>query len=208
MLSVGVPMISGGDEVGRTQRGNNNAYCQDNEISWMNWELTPEQKEFLEFTRRLIRICRDHPVLRRRKFFQGRRIRGAEVLDIAWLDSSGREMTDVMWNSPDVRCLGVRLNGDAIDEVDERGEPIVGDTLVLMLNAGDDAIPFVLPATTPPERWEALLDTAAPWIPSRRLHAGDRYQLRGRSMAVLKLNCRKEDLRRVADRGPGGSTDA
>jgi isoamylase len=199
MFSVGVPMISGGDEIGRTQRGNNNAYCQDNEISWIHWEFTPEQGEFFDFTRRLIRIWKDHPVLRRRKFFQGRRIRGAEVLDIAWLDPSGREMTDETWNSPDVRCLGVRLNGDAIDEVDERGEPIVGDTLVLMLNASDEPIPFVLPPTTPLERWETLIDTADPWIPSRRLRSGDRYELQARSMAVLKLNCRREDLRRAGD---------
>ena len=129
MLSVGVPMLSGGDEVGRTQLGNNNAYCQDNEISWTPWELDAEQRDFLEFTRRLIRVWRDHPVLRRRKFFQGRRIRGADVIDIAWIDPSGREMTDETWNSPDVRCLGVRLNGDAIDEVNERGQRIVGETL-------------------------------------------------------------------------------
>ena len=107
MLSVGVPMISGGDELGRTQAGNNNAYCQDNEISWTSLgDRRPERRDFLEFTRRLIRIWKDHPVLRRRKFFQGRRIRGADVSDIAWLDPSGREMTDDTWSSPDVRCLG------------------------------------------------------------------------------------------------------
>ena len=140
LFSVGVPMISGGDELCRTQRGNNNAYCQDNAISWTDWTMTPERQEFLDFTRRMIRIWKDHPVLRRRKFFQGRRIRGAEVLDIAWLDPAGVEMTDEMWNSPDVRALGVRLNGDAIQEVNERGERIVGDTLLLMLNAGDAAV--------------------------------------------------------------------
>ena len=136
MLSVGVPMISGGDELSRTQRGNNNAYCQDNEISWLDWTLTPEHQEFLDFTRRVIRIWKDHPVLRRRKFFQGRRIRGAEVQDIAWLDPTGAEMTDDMWNSPDVRVLGVRLNGDAIQEINERGERIVDDTFLVMFNAG------------------------------------------------------------------------
>src|SRR5678816_192013 len=149
MLSVGVPMISGGDEVGRTQRGNNNAYCQDNDISWTPWTLPRADRDFLDFTRRLIRIWKEHPVLRRRKFFQGRRIRGADVLDIAWLDPSGREMTDETWNSPDVRCLGVRLNGDAIDEMDERGDRIVGETLVIMLNAGEDTVPFSLPETGP-----------------------------------------------------------
>jgi len=193
MLSVGVPMISGGDEVGRTQQGNNNAYCQDNEISWTNWDLTASQRDFLTFVRRLIKIRKDHAVLRRRKFFQGRRIRGKDVLDITWLDASGREMADDTWNSPGVRCLGVRLNGDAIDEIDERGERIVGDTLVMLLNAGADAIPFVLPATTPAERWETLLDTADPWQAPRTLRGRERYQLQARAMAVLRLEGSKRD---------------
>src|SRR3954453_23362717 len=204
LLSVGVPMISGGDELGRTQRGNNNAYCQDNEISWVEWEPTPERQEALDFPKRLIRLWKDHPVLRRRKFFQGRRIRGAEVQDIAWLDPTRAEMTDEMWNSPDVRVLGVRLNGDAIQEVNERGERIAGDTLLLMLNAGAEPISFVLPATSPIERWETLIDTADPFEASRRLRASDRYVVHPRSMAVLKLNNRKEDLRRAADWGPQG----
>jgi glycogen operon protein len=204
LMSVGVPMISSGDELCRTQRGNNNAYCQDNPISWTDWTLTPERQDFLDFTRRVIRMWKDHPVLRRRKFFQGRRIRGAEVLDIAWLDSTGAEMTDEMWNSPDARSLGVRLNGDAIQDVNERGERIVSDTLLLLLNSGDQATAFVLPPTSTIERWDTLLDTADPWQPSRRLRAGDRYVLRGRSMAVLRLSNRRDDLRRAADWGPQG----
>jgi glycogen operon protein len=195
MFSVGVPMISGGDEIGRTQHGNNNAYCQDTEISWTHWNLTAAQKDFLEFTRRVIRIWKDHPVMRRRKFFQGRRIRGADVLDIAWLDPSGREMTDETWSSPDVRCLGVRLNGDAIDEVDERGERIVGDTVLLLLNADPSPVAFILPPISPLGRWETLIDTSDPWHPPRRLRAGDRYQLQAQSMAALKLNNRPEDPR-------------
>jgi isoamylase len=204
LLSVGVPMISGGDELCRTQLGNNNAYCQDSSISWTDWTLTPERREFLEFTRRLIRLWRDHPVLRRRKFFQGRGIRGADVLDIAWLDPAGAEMTDEMWHAPEGRALGVRLNGDAIQEVNERGERIVGDTLLLILNGSDAAIPFVLPPTQPIERWDTLLDTAEPWQAQRRLRAGDLYDLPGHSMAVLKLNNRREDLQRVTDWGPQG----
>src|SRR5207253_4027731 len=179
-----VPMISGGDELCRTQGGNNNGYCQDNEISWTDWTASPEREEFLSFTRRVIRLWKDHPVLRRRKFFQGRRIRGAEVQDIAWLDPTGTEMTDEMWNSPDVRGLGVRLNGDAIQEVNERGERIVGDTLLLILNAGDQPLSFVLPPTAPIERWDTLVDTTEPWRPARRFRAGDRYELRGRAMSV------------------------
>jgi isoamylase len=204
LLSIGVPMITAGDELGRTQGGNNNAYCQDNEISWVDWQMTSERLEFLEFTRRVIRLWTDHPVLRRRKFFQGRRIRGAEVQDIAWLDPAGAEMTDEMWNSPDVAVLGVRLNGDAIQEVNERGERIVGATLLVMLNADKDRIPFVLPATSPIERWETLLDTADPWAAPQRFRGADRYELHGRSMAVLKLNARREDLRKTAEWGPQG----
>ena len=204
MLSVGVPMLSGGDEVGRTQLGNNNAYCQDNEISYTPWEIDSEQRDFLEFTRRLIRVWRDHPVLRRRKFFQGRRIRGADVTDILWIDPSGVEMNDSTWNSPDVRCLGVRLNGDAIDEIDERGERIVGDTLVILLNAGDEAVPFSLPDTGPTERWETLIDTADPWSPVRWLMAKDRYRLQSRSMTVLRLGSRARDFQRASEWGPMG----
>jgi glycogen operon protein len=197
-------MISGGDELCRTQGGNNNAYCQDNEISWTDWTLTPERREFLEFARRIIRIWKDHPVLRRRKFFQGRRIRGAEVIDIAWLGPSGAEMTDEMWNSPEGRGIGVRLNGDAIKEVNERGDPIIGDTLLVILNAGDQPLSFVLPTSTPTERWDTLVDTADPWQQARRLRAGDRYDLPGRAVAVLKLNCRRNDRRRATDWGPQG----
>jgi glycogen operon protein len=200
MLSVGVPMISGGDEVGRTQQGNNNAYCQDNEISWTRWDLAPTERDFLTFVRRLIKIRKDHAVLRRRKFFQGRRIRGKDVLDITWLDASGREMADDTWNSPGVRCLGVRLNGDAIDEIDERGERIAGATLVMLLNAGVEAIPFVLPALGAGERWVTLLDTADPWQAPRSLRARERYQLQSRSMAVLRL----EGGKRYEEWGPMG----
>ena len=204
MLSVGVPMISGGDELGRTQRGNNNAYCQDNDISWTDWTMTPERREFLDFTRRLIRLWKTNPVLRRRKFFQGRRIRGAGVLDITWMDPTGAEMTDELWNAPDVHALGVRLNGDAILEVNERGERIVGETLLVMLNGGAATMPFALPATATTERWETVIDTADPWISGRRMRAGDRYELQGRSLAVMALRSGREDIRRATDWGPQG----
>jgi len=204
VCSIGVPMISGGDELCRTQQGNNNAYCQDNPISWTDWTLTPERQEFLEFTRHVIRVWKEHPVMRRRKFFQGRRIRGAEVQDIAWLDPTGAEMTDDMWTSPDMRALGVRLNGDAIQEVDERGRPITGDTLLLLLNADERPVSFVLPVAAPIERWDTLFDTADPWQSARRLRGGDRYDLPGRAMAALKLNNRRDDLRRASDWGPQG----
>jgi glycogen operon protein len=203
MLSVGVPMISGGDEVGRTQQGNNNAYCQDNEISWTNWELAPSDRDFLQFVKRLIRIRKDNPVLRRRKFLQGRRIRGKDVTDIAWIDPSGREMTDEAWAASDGRCLGMRLNGDAIAEIDERGERVVGDTLVVLINGGPDAVRFTLPALAATERWETLVDTADPWLTPHQIRGGDAYHLQGRSVAVLKLS-RHDGKVRDGDWGPQG----
>ncbi len=201
MMSIGVPMISGGDEIGRTQRGNNNAYAQDNEVSWTHWDLNEEQQDFLEFVRKLIGIWKDNPVLRRRKFLQGRRIRGAESTDITWLQPAGSEMTDDMWNTPGVRCLGMRLNGNAIDEADEHGERVIGDTLVVMLNGSDAVVPFVLPATEESERWETALDTWDPWRPASRLPGGSAYELQPRSMAVVRLSVRVEPARRSAD-GP------
>jgi glycogen operon protein len=199
LMSVGVPMISGGDEIGRTQHGNNNAYCQDNETSWTRWDLSADQRDFLDFSRRSIGIWKTNPVLRRRKFLQGRRIRGADVTDISWLEASGGEMTDEMWTAPDVRAIGMRLNGEAIDEADERGERVVGETLLVIFNAGAVPEPFLLPDAAPMDGWEALLDTADPWIPARRLRAGDQYALQPRSMAILRLT------RLRPERAAGGS---
>jgi glycogen operon protein len=159
-LSQGVPMIYSGDEIGHTQKGNNNSFCQDNELSWLLWDLTEEQKEFLEFTRGLIRLRREQPVLRRRKFFHGRSIRGAGVKDITWLDPTGRQMTDEAWTTGYVRCLGVLLAGDEIDELDDHGQKIVGDSLLILLNAHHEAIPFVLPPLRAQQQWELLFDTS------------------------------------------------
>lgn len=185
MLSQGVPMICGGDEIGRTQRGNNNAYCQDNEISWLNWNLTPDQRNFLEFSQSVVALRRKHPVFSRRRFFQGRGIRGADVHDLLWLDPAGREMTDEHWNSHHVRSLGMLLNGEAIDEIGGRGERIVDDTLLVLLNANEEEIPFRLPTIPEPGRWSVLLDTANG---NSGQHAtGSAYPLRNRSVAVLKL---------------------
>jgi glycogen operon protein len=192
LLTQGVPMICGGDEIGRTQRGNNNAYCQDNEIGWFDWALTPDQQGFLEFTRRLIDLRRRHPVLKRRKFFHGRAIRGAGVKDLVWLDPAGREMTDEVWLAHDVRCLGVRLTGDVIDEVDHRGERIVDDTLLILFNANETAVPFHLPNHLPAEEWMTVLDTARTDATPRRFPGGYVYDLLGPSLAVLILSSRAQ----------------
>src|SRR4029434_11184790 len=130
-LSQGVPMLLAGDELGRTQQGNNNAYCQDNDISWVNWALSRSAKAQLEFTRRLIRLRLAHPVFHRRRFFQGRRIEGSEVKDLSWFRPDGKEMTQEEWTNGFTLCLGLRLAGAAIEEVDGAGEPIRDDTFLL-----------------------------------------------------------------------------
>ena len=152
-------MISHGDELGRTQRGNNNAYCQDNELTWIDWDLTSEQTDLLEFTAMLVHLRVSEPALTRRQYFQGRRIRGSGVKDVAWLAPDGREMDDDAWNADFVRSLGMLLAGNAIEEVDERGETITGNTLLVLLNAHSDAVPFTLPALEGERQWLRVVDT-------------------------------------------------
>ncbi len=186
--SQGVPMICAGDEISKTQRGNNNAYCQDNEISWLNWELSKEQHNMLEFTRKAIQVWHDYPVLRQSKFFRARRvIRGDEVSNFIWLDPAGQEMTDEAWNAGFVRCLGVQMRGDLIEDLDEDGNRIVGDTILLLLNAHHESILFTLPPLEMDQQWERVLDTAHPDGPRRRIRQGVKFDLRGRSMALLRL---------------------
>ncbi len=162
LLSQGVPMICGGDEIGRTQNGNNNAYCQDNPITWYNWDLDERKLSLLEFTRQLIHIRKEHPNLHRRKFYQDRSIRGSEVKDIIWLRPDGQEMTDEEWGAGWVRCLGVMLNGETLDHVDEKGEPVVDDTFLLLLNCHHEPIKFYLPPSPNSTDWEVVIDTCDP----------------------------------------------
>ncbi len=185
----GVPMLCGGDEIGRTQGGNNNAYCQDNELSWFDWNLDRTRRELLAFTRRLIALRRAHPVLRRRQFFYGRRIRGSEVKDLTWFRIDGREMTEEDWQNPLARWLGLRISGDALDAIDTRGEPIVDDTFVILLNGHHEPIDFMLPAHRRGVRWEAVLDTHVPdgQPPPKLFKGGQPYPLDGRSVVVLAM---------------------
>jgi glycogen operon protein len=190
MLSQGVPMLCAGDELGRTQRGNNNAYCQDSDLAWHDWDLDADRRRFLDFLRELIRFRKQHPVLRRRAFFQGRRIRGSEIKDIAWFSASGREMTDEEWTADHVRSMGMRLSGDAIEEVDEHGRPIAGENLLVLLNAGSSDVPFVLPAHRAGTRWIIVFDTARNGAVRGRKHierGGRTYDLQPHSMAVFRL---------------------
>ncbi|HET8576332.1 MAG TPA: glycogen debranching protein GlgX, partial [Methylomirabilota bacterium] len=142
-LSQGVPMLCGGDEIARTQHGNNNAYCQDNELTWFQWPLSRSALRQLEFVRRLIRLRLGQPVFHRRRFFQGRRIHGSEVKDLSWFSPDGKEMTEEEWHNSVTRSLGLRLAGDAIEEVDAEGQPIVGDTFLMLHNAHHERVPFV-----------------------------------------------------------------
>ena len=189
LLSQGVPMLCGGDEIGRTQQGNNNAYCQDNEVSWFDWKLDKRRRDLLGFTRFLIELRRRHPVLRRRQFFYGRRIQGSEVKDLAWFRPDGKEMTEEDWTNPQTRCLDLRLAGDAMEEVDAQGSLIVDDTLLILLNAYHEPLSFTLPAHRPGVKWELVLDTRTP--EGRRLHrsmrGGEGYELEGRNLTVLWL---------------------
>jgi len=183
-LSQGVPMLLGGDEMGRTQLGNNNAYCQDNEISWFDWNLSDRQRELLEFTQRVIGIRKRHPALRRRSFFHGRPIRGADIKDVTWLRQDGNEMTDAEWEADWLKCFGLRLSGN-LGEVDEEGQPIVDDVLLLILNASAIDLEFKLPAAG--HVWELLLDTARPEVPEAGEHyvPGGTFLIRERSLALL-----------------------
>ena len=156
-VSQGVPMLGGGDEIGRTQRGNNNAYCQDDEISWYDWEHA--DKALLGFTRDLIRLRAEHPVFCRRRWFQGRPIRGSEVADIGWFTPAGNEMSDEDWQAGFAKSLGVFLNGQAIATRDERGRRVVDDSFYMMYNAHHEAIDFVMPEPKWGERWTVVLDT-------------------------------------------------
>ena len=188
-LSQGVPMLCGGDEWGRTQNGNNNAYCQDNEISWFNWERDEKQNQLLGFTRNLIQLRKDHPVFRRPKFFQGRRIRGSEIRDVMWFNPGGNEISEEEWAHPFVRCLGMLLSGDTMDVFNFEGEPIRDDTFLLLINAHYEPIPFVLPGQEHIE-WQLILDTtdAAGFLTEpRKFASGDDVDLGGRSACLLQL---------------------
>src|SRR5580704_11128969 len=183
LCSQGVPMILGGDEISRTQKGNNNAYCQDNELTWMDWNLDERKIALLEFTRKLIHMRREHPNLQRRKFYQGRPIRGTEEKDIVWLRPDGQEMSDEEWGLGWVRCLGLMLNGQTMGDVDGAGEPIRDDTFLMMLNCHHEPIQFYVPKPPTAEKWEIIIDTNDP-----KLEAGTRYSELGAFVDLVPLS--------------------
>ena len=188
LLSQGVPMVLGGDELGHTQLGNNNAYCQDNALSWLDWELDRNREAFLEFTCRLISLRRRHPVFSRRRFLQGETRTEDGLREIIWLTHEGREMTRTDWTVPFARCLGLYLAGAAIERRDRRGRLVTDNNFVLLGNAHHEAIPFQLPDPLAERVWWSVLDTAAAGAPfaQERLEPGTRYPLQGRSLALLR----------------------
>ncbi|HWM58477.1 MAG TPA: glycogen debranching protein GlgX [Pseudonocardia sp.] len=188
LLSQGVPMISHGDELGRTQQGNNNVYCQDNELSWIDWKRAREHEVLTEFTARLAALRREHPVFRRQRFFQGRPIRGSSIDDIAWLRPDGRHMTEQDWNSGRNSSIAIFLNGRGIPDRNEIGERIVDDSFLLLVNAHHEQSTFTLPPASYGRTWEVVIDTADPLLASaRRLPApGGRQRIPARSMRVLR----------------------
>jgi glycogen operon protein len=187
-VSQGTPMIAHGDEFGRTQQGNNNVYCQDSELSWMDWSLAEKNAELLAFARKATQLRTDHPVFRRRRFFEGRPMRrGDEVGDIAWLTPTGREMTQEDWDSGFDKCVAVFLNGNAIREPNARGERVVDDSFLLCFNAHEDAVDFVIPDDDYGQEWTAELDTTEPTGTTERvMKAGEKIPLPGRSLLILR----------------------
>jgi glycogen operon protein len=186
MLSQGVPMLLAGDEIGRSQQGNNNAYCQDNEISWLEWDLGEEDLALLGFVRELIDFRRSHPAFRRRRFFEGRRIGEAEVKDIYWLDADASELTSEEWEGRSAGCLGVCMTGAGLVETGPRGQPVRDDDFLLLLNAGEDDVDFRLPEIGDIGHWTVCFDTDARGAVSRReLPAGEDYALAAHSLVLL-----------------------
>lgn len=185
-LSQGIPMLLGGDEIGRSQNGNNNGYCQDNEISWFDWESA--DKDLLEFTRQLIQLRKEHPVFHRRRWFQGRPIHGVQVTDIGWFTPDGSEMTQEDWNGGFAKALGVFLNGEGIQSPDARGERVVDESFYVLFNAHHEPLQFTLPKRDWGDEWVVVLDTArsTPKAEEQRQKAGQEVPVESRSLKVLR----------------------
>jgi isoamylase len=188
LLSQGVPMVLGGDEFGRTQRGNNNAYCQDNEVSWFDWELDERQRHLLGFTKRLIDFRKRHPVFRRADFLTGEERLGSGSPDVWWFRPDGRKMTQRNWQLPETQTLGVYLNGAEIPTLSPQGAPVIDDTFLILFNAQPEDVVFTLPAVGYGRRWVHELSTANPDIqPGSELHpARGIVAVEHRSLVVLR----------------------
>ena len=192
-FSQGVPMLAHGDEIARTQRGNNNAYAQDNEITWVDWSLEEWQRELLAFARRVFAIRHSNPVLRRRHFFNGGRVRENGLKEVTWLRADGREMGDRDWHRGDSHVLGMLINGAATDETDDRGRPVHGDTMLILLNGGAGDTTFALPDVDGVGGWQLLVDTADEGPGETRAVEGDAVPLRMHSLVLLRHGTERRD---------------
>jgi isoamylase len=189
MLSQGIPMLVGGDEIGRTQRGNNNAYCQDNDISWFDWDLKEANEDLLNFVRELIYFRRQHPVFRRRKWFQGQAIHGSGVTDIGWYNPDGSEMTQQQWDVGYAKSIALFLNGNKIPSPGPQGQKISDDSFLIFFNAHYEMLEFALPAQFKDETWNLVIDTKEPrFVKEGKSFTGDQtIPVIGRSIVVLQL---------------------
>jgi glycogen operon protein len=193
MVSQGVPMILHGDEVGRSQGGNNNVYCQDNETSWMDWDLDEEQRDLLAFTKRVVALRREHPVFRRRRFFAGEAPPDGRAADIAWFTPEGKNMSDADWSHEFARSMLVFVNGDAIPEPDQRGEKVLDDSFLIAFNGHHEPLTFVLPDEVYGEGWLVALDThddqagsVSIFDDATTLLPGVEFRVADRSIVVLR----------------------
>ncbi|EFO80844.1 glycogen debranching enzyme GlgX [Oscillochloris trichoides DG-6] len=186
IFSQGTPMLLAGDERGRTQQGNNNAYCQDNPISWLDWSPDPEAESLLAFTKKIIKLRKRHPILRRRSFFRGNLSPTGAEYDVEWLSPDGQEIGPELWHSPDLRCIGLLLNGKVMYEYDHHGHPVRDDILLILFNADPEPVPFILPDWPDEPVWEVLVDTSDPEGNGDRAPSSEIYQLQGRSLVLLR----------------------
>ncbi len=185
-LSQGVPMLLAGDEMGRSQAGNNNAYCQDSELSWVDWSLAETHEDLVAFTTELSRLRREHPVFRRRRFFQGRIVRGSDIADLVWLRPDGQAMTDDDWDASYARSLGVFLNGSGLPERDNRGERVVDESFLLFCNAGAEAVDFTVPDEEYGAAWSVELDSCGGADEVRTVKASAQLPVESRSVVLLR----------------------
>ena len=186
LLSQGTPMMLAGDEFGRTQRGNNNAYCQDNEISWLNWELADKGKSLTQLVQKLTKLRHRYPILRRNRFLTGAYDEELDVKDLTWINASGAEMRDEDWGDTNMRCFGMLMDGRARPTgVRQRGTEA---TMLLVLNAHHDLVEFTLPSCTGGNTWKAVLDTNIPDSETdASLATGEKYAVTGRSLLLFAL---------------------
>jgi glycogen operon protein len=197
LLSQGVPMISGGDEFARSQRGNNNGYCQDNELTWYDWKLDPSRVRLMEFTRKLVKLRLTHPNLHRRKFFQDRTIRNSVVRDIAWYNVDGNEMPEEAWTTEWTRSMGLMLNGKTLQVSNEDGDPLEDDSFLILVNASHEGVEFMLPPVPNGTPWCQTMDTQNVDDPFKQAKVGEKVILGGRSMMVFSDS--KEVMKRLND---------